>query len=85
MLTDPVVGVDVAIGGASTLGGLHRISAETDVIDVGGRGQHDGQPIADFIELTAAIADKIGGDQVVIEVLRGGESIKVNVTLGQWQ
>lgn len=46
--------------------------------------EFDRRPVANFTELTAAIADKSGGDTVRIKLLRDGAPQTVTVTLGEW-
>ena len=72
----PCVISTVQPGSAAHKGGIR----EDDIIV-----RFNDKTIADFTELTAAIADKVGGDKVVIAVLREGASLKLNVTLGEWK
>lgn len=44
----------------------------------------DGLPIRGFLELTGRLTLRKGGDLVYLEVLRGDESLEVQVTLGEW-
>jgi S1-C subfamily serine protease len=44
----------------------------------------DGQKVPDFDRLTAHVAQHQPGDKIVVEVLRGGEKRKLDVTLGSW-
>ena len=43
----------------------------------------DGQEIATLDDLTAAIASRAPGDEVVLTVLRGGDPVEVTVTLAE--
>lgn len=45
----------------------------------------DGREITDFESLTAIIAEKQGGEEVPIELLRGETTIERTVTLGRWE
>ena len=42
------------------------------------------KPVRDFKDLTAKIGKHRAGDEVKLELLRGGEKIKLTVKLGQW-
>ena len=44
----------------------------------------DGQPLPDFDRLTVRIAQRRPGEKIDVEILRGGERQKLNVTLGSW-
>lgn len=44
----------------------------------------DGQLLPDFDRLTARIAQHNPGDKVEVEIVRGGERVKREVTLGRW-
>ncbi len=44
---------------------------------------YEKQPVADFEALTAIIAKNVVGDKVEIEILRGGKTIKLEVSLGE--
>jgi PDZ domain len=44
----------------------------------------NGQAVKDFKDLTAKIAGHRAGDEVKLEILRGGEKFDLTVKLGQW-
>jgi len=44
----------------------------------------DGKPIKGISELSAYVDTKSVGDTVTLTVLRDGNTMKVNVTLGAW-
>jgi hypothetical protein len=45
----------------------------------------DGQPIANFSELTQRIAKCLPGDEVALEIQRGRQKVEMKVKLGRWQ
>jgi len=47
--------------------------------------QYDGQPVPDFMTLTAFIAKRRPGDKATLGIVRGGKLLKVEVTFGRWK
>ena len=45
----------------------------------------EGQPVPHFKALTEMIGKHLAGDEVTLEVLRGGQPIEFQVKLGQWE
>jgi hypothetical protein len=45
----------------------------------------EGKPVADFDSLTKLIAEKVGGDTVILDIRRDNETVKKEVKLGQWK
>jgi hypothetical protein len=45
----------------------------------------EGQPVPDFKTLTEMIGKHVAGDEVTLEVLRGGQPIEFKIKLGQWE
>jgi len=45
----------------------------------------ENQPVPNFKALTVMIGDRMAGDEVTLEVLRGGQPIEFKLKLGQWE
>jgi hypothetical protein len=73
--------------GPAAVGTVQRGSAaEAAGIKVGDIIQKfEDQPVPSFRALTDMIGDHRGGDEVTLEVMRGGQPIKFKVKLGEWQ
>ncbi len=72
----PALVQSVQPGSAAAAAGIHP----DDVIR-----KFDGQPVADFSQLTEQIAKYRPGDEVALEVQRGGKMLEMKVKLGRWQ
>jgi S1-C subfamily serine protease len=60
--------------------------AEAAGIKVGDQIQKfEDQPVPNFKALTALIAEHPAGDEVSVEILRGGEKIDLKIKLGEWK
>lgn len=88
----PLTIIDVRKGGARL--GIRGLDAQEIVADspaakaglmVGDKiTEFEGQPIANFEELTTAIASRLPGDTVTIKFLRAGEPRETKVTFDRW-
>jgi hypothetical protein len=47
--------------------------------------EYEGKPVNDFEQLTAMIAENRAGDKVTVKVLRNGEKLEKQITLGEWE
>jgi hypothetical protein len=45
----------------------------------------DGKTIADFAQLTTEVGKHRAGDEIVVELQRGGETLELKVKLGRWE
>lgn len=45
----------------------------------------DGKTIADFAQLTSEVAKHRAGDEILLEILRGGQTVEIKVKLGKWE
>jgi PDZ domain len=45
----------------------------------------DDTPIADFSQLTSAVAKHRAGDEIMLQIQRGDQMLEVKVTLGKWE
>jgi hypothetical protein len=45
----------------------------------------DGKPIADFAALTTEVGKHRAGDEIVVELQRGGQTLELKVKLGRWE
>lgn len=81
-----VVGNNLTGKNACTIQNVHQ---ESGAYKAGLRGndivtQVDGQNVDNFSHLIILLRDKEVGDKIEMEILRGGETKQISVTLGEW-